>query len=78
MFAAFAMIDEAFTNQNARRIIAMCNPLNEPSWKLLERLGLRREGHLIKNIYFKEDSFGNPIWADTYEYSILVEEWLIA
>ena len=53
----------------------MCNPLNKPSWKLLERLGFRREGHLIKNIYFKKDSLGDPIWSDTYEYGILAEEW---
>jgi RimJ/RimL family protein N-acetyltransferase len=73
--ASKALIDEVFNNQNARRIVAMCNPLNEPSWKLLERLGFRREGHLIKNIYFKKDIAGNPIWADTYEYAILAEEW---
>jgi len=53
----------------------MCNPLNEPSWRLLERLGMRREGHLIKNIYFKKDECGNPIWADTLEYAVLASEW---
>jgi len=74
--AARFLIDYIFCNQNARRVIAMCNPLNESSWKLLERLGLRREGHLIKNIYFKKDLAGNPIWVNTYEYGILVEEWI--
>jgi RimJ/RimL family protein N-acetyltransferase len=73
--AARALMDDAFRNKNARRIIAMCNPLNERSWKLLERLGFRREGHLIKNIYFKKDENSGPIWADTYEYAILSEEW---
>ena len=73
--AARALIDDAFRNQSARRIVAMCNPLNEPSWKLLERLAFRREGHLKKNIYFKKDENGDPIWADTYEYAILSEEW---
>lgn len=75
--AAKAVVNYAFREQNARRVIAMCNPLNEPSWKLLERLGLRREGHLIKNIYFKKDENGNPIWSDTYEYAILADEWEI-
>ena len=74
--AAHALIDDAVKNQGARRIIAMCNPLNEPSWKLLERLGMRREGHLYKNIYFKTDDTGSPIWQDTYEYGILATEWL--
>lgn len=73
--AAKTLTDNAFKERNARRVIAMCNPLNAPSWKLLERLGLRREGHLIKNIYFKKDDKDNPIWADTYEYGILASEW---
>jgi len=75
--AAKAVIDAAFKNENARRIIAMCNPLNQPSWKLLERLGMRREGHLLQNIYFKKDSNGCPIWQDTYEYGILAAEWFV-
>ncbi len=69
------IIDYAFNIKDARRIAAYCNPLNEPSWKLLERLGFRREGHLIKDIYFKKDDAGNPIWSDTYEYAILAEEY---
>lgn len=73
--ASKALLDDIFTNQNAYRVIAMCNPLNNASWKLLERLGLRREGHLIKNIYFKKDADNQPIWSDTYEYAILSSEW---
>ena len=74
--AVKALLDDIFHDKNARRIVAMCNPLNEPSWKLLERLGFRKEGHLIKNIYFKKDGDGNPIWSDTYEYGILADEWV--
>ena len=74
--AAKALVDDIFRNKNSRRVVAMCNPLNVPSWRLLERLGLRREGHLRQNIYFKRDNAGNPIWADTYEYGILADEWL--
>lgn len=74
--AARVVVDDAFTRQGARRVVAMCNPLNEQSWKLLERLGMRREGHLIQNIYFKKDASGNPLWQDTYEYGILAAEWL--
>jgi RimJ/RimL family protein N-acetyltransferase len=74
--AAKALVDDIFRNQNARRVVAMCNPLNESSWKLLERLGFRREGHLHQNIYFKKDKAGNPLWIDTYEYGLLADEWL--
>ncbi len=74
--SAKALVDTAFTQFGARRIIAMCNPLNEDSWKLLERLGMRREGTLLQNVYFKKDKEGNPIWSDTYEYGILKSEWV--
>lgn len=74
--AARAVVNDAFRNRNARRVIAMCNPLNERSWKLLQRLGMRQEGHLRQNIYFKKDKSGCPIWSDTYEYGILASEWL--
>lgn len=73
--AAKALVEIVFKEKNARRVIARCNPLNVPSWKLLERLGLRREGHLVQNIWFKKDEKGNPIWVDTYEYGILASEW---
>jgi RimJ/RimL family protein N-acetyltransferase len=74
--AARAMLNELFLNYKARRVTAMCNPLNQPSWKLLERLGFRREGHLRQNIFFKKDEDGFPIWSDTYEYGILRTEWI--
>lgn len=67
--------EEALNEWGARSVIAVCNPLNSYSWKLLERLGMRREGTLLQNIYFKTDQEGNPIWCDTYEYGILKEEW---
>lgn len=73
--AAKAVIAYGFNTRGARRIVAMCNPLNTASWRLLERLGMRREGHLKQNIYFKKDEKGNPIWSDTYEYAILKEEY---
>lgn len=69
------LLDYAFTHLGARRIIAMCSPKNQHSWKLLERLHMRREGLLLQNIYFKKDSNGEPIWLDTYEYAILKSEW---
>lgn len=69
------LLSIAFEEWNTRRIIAMCNPLNQKSWALLERIGMRREGTLIQNIYFKRDNLGNPIWCDTYQYAILRDEW---
>lgn len=73
--SAKALIRYAFNQLGARRIVAMCNPKNTPSWRLLERLNMRREGHLLKNIYFKKDEHNQPIWLDTYIYALLREEW---
>ncbi|MFV0401417.1 MAG: GNAT family N-acetyltransferase [Oscillospiraceae bacterium] len=73
--AAKALLDWLFAQHKAHRIIAMCNPLNRPSWRLMERLGMRREGHLIKNVAFHNDVHGKPLWQDTYLYAILREEW---
>lgn len=73
--AAKALIDDIFMNHHAHRILAMCNPLNTASWKLMERLNMRREAHHIKNNWFFKDENGSPIWQDTYKYAILKEEW---
>lgn len=73
--SAKAVIENGIKNFNVRRIVAMCNPTNEASWRLLERLNMRREGHLLQNIWFKNDEEGQPLWVDTYEYGILATEW---
>lgn len=73
--SAKALMDKMFKEEKARRIIAMCNPKNEPSWHLMERLHMRREGFLLQNVYFKTNDLGEPIWLDTYEYAILKTEW---
>ncbi|QHQ61212.1 GNAT family N-acetyltransferase [Anaerocolumna sedimenticola] len=73
--SARAIMDYAFYNLNARRIVARCDTKNTASWKLLERLHMRREGHYRKLRYFKMDKENLPIWIDAYEYAILSEEW---
>lgn len=72
--SAKALLNYAFSEWKVRKVIAMCNPENKASWRLLERLNMIREGHLRKNIYFKTDEYNMPIWQDTYEYGILREE----
>ena len=70
-----ALIKCAFEELKVRRIIAMCDPKNPNSWKLLERVGMRREGTLLQNVYFFTDENNNPIWKDTYEYALLKGEY---
>ena len=73
--AARAVVDDAFRNRGVRRVTAHADPLNPASWHICERLGMRREGCMKKNVFFKRDEAGNPIWKDTYLYAILAEEW---
>ena len=73
--AAAAVIDASFRSGLAHRVIAMCNPENEASERLMQRLGMRKEGQLVKNLYFRTDENGQPIWQDTAMYAVLDEEW---
>lgn len=65
-----------FEQLQMRRVIACCDPDNTRSWKLLERLKLRREGHFKQTGYFKRNRDGDPIWHDTFSYGLLRSEWL--
>ena len=69
--AAAALVDHAFTVRGMHRIYAHCNPENTASWRLLERIGFRREGLLRRNIFFRRTAAGAPLWTDTYVYARL-------
>ena len=64
-----ALIREAFSS-GIDRIIAHCDPENQSSWELLERLGFTRTAHLEQNVFFWKDDQGQPIWKETYIYSL--------
>jgi RimJ/RimL family protein N-acetyltransferase len=68
--ALTAVLDFAFIQMDLHRVVAVTDAQNQPAVALLERLGLRREGHFIKNIWFK------GAWADEYLYAVLQAEWL--
>lgn len=73
--AARALVGYAFANLGTHRVSAYCDPRNEPSWRVLEKLGMRREGHFRKKAYFRKDSAGQPLWHDAWAYGILDEDW---
>lgn len=73
--AANRMLRYGFEQCGAHRIEAWCNPENTRSWKLLERIHMRREGHFPKKATFESDAAGRPIWHDAYAYGMLEEEW---
>lgn len=67
--AMTGLLNQLFEKLNLHRIVADADPENTASWKLLERLGLRREGHLKQSLWFKGR------WADEYLYAVLRDEW---
>lgn len=72
--ATAALLRTALQEKQIHRVFAHCNPENPASWKVLERVGLRREGLFRKNIFFRRGPDGEGLWTDTYEYAILKEE----
>ncbi len=65
-----ALIQKAFS-EGIHSIFAECDPCNIRSWRLLESLGFIREAHFKENVYFWKDDNNNPIWKDTFVYSLL-------
>lgn len=70
------IIQYGFQVKEAHRIVAGVNVRNQASWKVLERLRMRREAHMLQNVFFKRTSNGEPIWNDSYRYAILSTEYM--
>ncbi|KHE70162.1 GNAT family N-acetyltransferase [Halobacillus sp. BBL2006] len=67
--AAKAILAFGFETMNLHRIIATCQPENIPSYRVMEKIGMRREG------FFKKCIPNGDEWWDEYYYAILQEEW---
>jgi RimJ/RimL family protein N-acetyltransferase len=65
-----AVIDVCFGPLGLRRVHAGCFADNEPSWRLMERLGMRREEFSRKTALHRSGE-----WLDGMNYGILAEEW---
>lgn len=66
-----------FEEIGCHRIVANCNQENGPSWRLLERLSMRREAQHRKPAFFRRDINQAPIWFDAYQYAMLADEWQV-
>jgi RimJ/RimL family protein N-acetyltransferase len=67
--AVNCLLDYVFGNLGKHRVIAVTDTRNAPAVRVLERVGMRREGHFIENIWFKGG------WGDEYQYAMLEREW---
>jgi RimJ/RimL family protein N-acetyltransferase len=67
--AATALVDLAITALEVHRVYARLDGRNDRSARLLERVGLRREAHLVENEWVKGE------WTDELVYAVLATEW---
>lgn len=68
--AVQGLLDHLFQTYHLHRVRANCDPENEASAGLLERVGMRHEGRFIESLWFKGRYTGED-W-----YAILRREWL--
>lgn len=59
-----------FEDLGLRRVTADCFAANEASWRLMERVGMRREGHTVRDSLHRSGD-----WLDGYAYALLADEW---
>lgn len=67
---AGALLHRSFTELGLRRVTAGCFADNVASWRVMEKLGMRREEHGVQDSWHAE--YG---WIDGYTYAILADEW---
>ncbi len=67
--ASARMLTLAFGEWDLHRVIATCRPANRASARVLEKLGMRREGLLRSHLKIRGE------WVDSHLYAILENEW---
>lgn len=67
--AARPMLDFAFGTMGLHRVIGRTEARNVSSARVLEKLGMRREAHLVENEWVKGE------WQSEVVYAVLADEW---
>jgi len=67
--AAAAMLRLGFEGLGLHRIMGRCDGRNRRSAMVMERIGMRREAHLVENEFVKGE------WTDELIYAILRRDW---
>ena len=68
--AVEALIGVCVEQLGMRRIEAGAFAANEPSWRLMERVGMRREAYSVRESLHRDLG-----WLDGVLYAILADEW---
>ena len=74
--AVRALVKAAFATGSVHRIEARCDIRNVASSRVLEKSGFTREGLMRKQIYFRKNEDGQPLWVDAYLFAMLAEDIL--
>jgi RimJ/RimL family protein N-acetyltransferase len=64
------LIRICFEDLGLRRVTADCFAANEGSWRLMERVGMRRELHTVRESLHRSGQ-----WLDGLGYALLADEW---
>ncbi|MBP3941747.1 MAG: GNAT family N-acetyltransferase [Christensenellaceae bacterium] len=75
--ASQALMHYAFHTLGAEEIFAMCCIENSASYRLMERLSMKRQAHHTQYMYFGLRRFGRRIYEDVFEYNITAAEYLL-
>jgi RimJ/RimL family protein N-acetyltransferase len=67
--AAEALLALAFEHYRLHRVVGRLEARNAASARVLEKLGMRREAHLIENEWVKGE------WQSELVYALLAREW---
>jgi RimJ/RimL family protein N-acetyltransferase len=70
--AVEALLGFCFESLKLHRVAGWCDSRNVPACRLLEKLGLRREGEFVKNRWVHGE------WTNSIWYAALEEEYLAA
>lgn len=70
--SARMLLQMGFEGAGMHRIYARCAAANHASWRVMERLGMRREAH------FREHLFVKGAWDEEFVYAMLEGEWRAA
>jgi RimJ/RimL family protein N-acetyltransferase len=68
--AVEALLRLSFDDLGLRRVTANCFADNTASWRLMERLGMRREIHTVRESLHRDLG-----WLDGMGYALLADEW---
>ncbi len=68
--AARALIRICFEDLGLRRVYAQCFAANEASWRIMEKLGMRREEYAVRESLHRSGE-----WLDGMRYALLADEW---